>query len=266
MAMVFQNYALYPHMTVAENIGFALSLRGLSRAELADRVRRAAQMLDIEGLLNRRPKELSGGQRQRVAVCRAIVRDPKIFLFDEPLSNLDPQLRTTARGEIRGLQQRLGVTSIYVTHDQIEAMTMADRIVVMRGGKVQQVGTPVDIFERPANIFVAGFIGSPPMNILPAEAMGQGIGSGHQAEVMIGIRPEHLIFQSVTPGKPELRVTQVETIGTESLVHGEIGRARLTARVPRVSAPKIGETVGLSWPAHEMHLFDRSNALRLERN
>jgi len=274
MAMVFQSYALYPHMTVAENIGFALTLRRIGRAEVTERVRRAAEMLDIAHLLQRRPKELSGGQRQRVAVCRAIVRDPKAFLFDEPLSNLDPQLRTSARGEIRALQRRLGVTSVYVTHDQIEAMTMADRIVVMRDGQVQQIGTPIEVFERPANIFVAAFIGSPPMNILPLTALGEGaaavfsprIPAGSRAGTTIGVRPEHISFRSVAANAPAVRVSQVEMIGSECLVHAEVGAERLTVRVARALAPRVGETVGLAWPDHDMHLFDASSGLRMEQN
>jgi multiple sugar transport system ATP-binding protein len=272
MAMVFQNYALYPHMTVAENIGFALKLRGLGRGEVAEQVSRAAEMLDIAHLLQRRPKELSGGQRQRVAVCRAIVRNPKVFLFDEPLSNLDPQLRTSARGEIRALQRRLGVTSVYVTHDQIEAMTMADRIVIMRDGKVQQIGTPVEIFERPANIFVAGFIGSPPMNILPLAALGKAAGLSpqlagvDQSATMIGIRPEHISFASVSSAATTARVAQIEMIGTECLVHAEIGAERIIARVVRSLAPRIDERVGLAWPDHEVHVFDASSGRRLGQN
>jgi ABC-type sugar transport system ATPase subunit len=272
MAMVFQNYALYPHMTVAENIGFALKLRRLGRAEVAEQVSRAAEMLDIAHLLQRRPKELSGGQRQRVAVCRAIVRNPKVFLFDEPLSNLDPQLRTSARGEIRALQRRLGVTSVYVTHDQIEAMTMADRIVIMRDGKVQQIGTPVEIFERPANTFVAGFIGNPPMNILPLAALGKAAGLSpqlagiDQSATMIGIRPEHISFASVSSAATTARVAQIEMIGTECLVHAEIGAERIIARVVRPLAPRIDETVGLAWPDHEIHLFDASSGRRMGQN
>jgi multiple sugar transport system ATP-binding protein len=274
MAMVFQSYALYPHMTVAENISFALTLRRMGRREIAERVQRAADMLDIGHLLQRRPKELSGGQRQRVAVCRAIVRDPKVFLFDEPLSNLDPQLRTSARGEIRALQRRLGVTSVYVTHDQIEAMTMADRIVVMRDGKVQQIGTPVEVFERPANIFVAGFIGSPPMNILYLAALKNGIcayfgahiGTENGAGIALGLRPEHLTFRSVGTDAPTVRITQVEMIGYECLVSAEISHQRIIVRVERGLAPDVGETVGLSWLEHEMHFFDASSGLRMEQN
>ena len=271
MAMVFQNYALYPHMSVAENIGFALSLRGISRGEITERVRKAADLVQIGHLLERRPRELSGGQKQRVAVCRAIVRDPKVFLFDEPLSNLDPQLRTTARGEIRALQRRLGTTSVYVTHDQIEAMTMADRIVIMADGAVQQIGSPVDLYENPANTFVAAFIGAPPMNIVPAvasdgalRALGRDfghIGARNTTTFKIGVRPESIVFRDDAPSR--MNVWQVEIIGAECLVYGESGGASLVARVARTGAPGIGDRVGFDWPEQATYYFDAADGRRL---
>ncbi|TVR10540.1 MAG: sn-glycerol-3-phosphate ABC transporter ATP-binding protein UgpC [Salinarimonadaceae bacterium] len=271
MAMVFQNYALYPHMSVAENIGFALTLRGVPRGQIAERVRKAADMVQIGHLLDRRPRELSGGQKQRVAVCRAIVRDPKVFLFDEPLSNLDPQLRTTARGEIRALQRRLGTTSVYVTHDQIEAMTMADRIVVMADGAVQQIGSPVDLYENPANTFVAAFIGAPPMNIAPMSAADGAlraldrdfgrIGDRLANACKIGVRPESIVFRDDAPSR--MSVSQVEIIGAECLVYGEADGASLVARVERAAAPRIGERVGFDWPADATYFFDAVDGRRL---
>ncbi|MBS7700803.1 MULTISPECIES: sn-glycerol-3-phosphate ABC transporter ATP-binding protein UgpC [unclassified Chelatococcus] len=272
MAMVFQNYALYPHMTVAENIGFSLGLRGVPKADLAQRVRASAEMMGIAHLLDHRPRELSGGQRQRVAVCRAIVRNPSVFLFDEPLSNLDPQLRTSARGEIRALQRRLGVTSVYVTHDQIEAMTMADRIVVMRDGEVQQIGTPEELFERPQTIFVASFIGAPAMNIVSgsvengqAWALGRMIDADSSANgLKIGVRPEDICFRELRGDDgAAFRVDQVEMIGSECLVHGEVGSERLVARVARHLAPRAGERIGFDWPIGHTHMFDLATGTRI---
>ena len=269
MAMVFQNYALYPHMSVAENISFALRLRGIPRADVAERLRKAADLVQIGHLLARRPKELSGGQRQRVAVCRAIVRDPRAFLFDEPLSNLDPQLRATARAEIRSLQRRIGTTSVYVTHDQIEAMTMADRIVVMSEGRVQQIGTPVDIYETPANTFVASFVGAPPMNIAPARiengmlrALGRDVGSaGATAAGKVGVRAEAFTFSDDAASR--MKVDHVEMIGSECLVHGDVDGTRVVARVERSRAPRAGEAVGIDWPLAQTHFFDAGTGTRI---
>lgn len=248
LAMVFQTYALYPHMSVRENVSFALKLQKLASEEIEQRVLRAAKMLDIQHLLERKPRELSGGQRQRVAVCRAIVREPQAFLFDEPLSNLDAKLRTSARSEIRNLQQRLGVTTIYVTHDQIEAMTMADRIVVMNDGRIQQVGAPLDIYAAPANVFVASFLGNPAMNLIPAKVTSQGnehavlIGPtripvrgdfGRANPTTLGIRPEHLRVGDQAHGlKMQARVDFIESLGAETLFHVHVGETPLLCRLP----------------------------------
>ena len=247
IAMVFQNYALYPHMTVAQNIGFSLKLSGRSRQEVRQRVKETAELLGLEELLDRRPKQLSGGQRQRVAMGRAIIRQPQAFLMDEPLSNLDAQLRVQMRGEIEALQKRLGVTTVYVTHDQVEAMTMGDRIAVLREGVLQQVGHPTDVYDRPANLFIAGFIGSPPMNLahaaiesgdgglaarlgdatipIPDEvAAEQGLAEWRDRTVILGIRPEDL-HQSGDDDKAgsDARLTatidRVEALGASLLIH-----------------------------------------------
>jgi len=229
VAMVFQNYALYPHMTVEQNIGFSLRMARLSKSEIARRVGVAAQSLQIEPLLKRRPAQLSGGQRQRVAIGRAIVRDPEVFLFDEPLSNLDAELRVSMRVEIAKLHQQLGSTMIYVTHDQTEAMTLADKIVVLRDGKVEQAGTPEELYEDPANLFVAGFIGSPRMNFLRAaaadgrtrlEAGASLPGSGASGELLCGVRPEHFLIGDVGEAKLPLRVDVVENLGGTRYLYG----------------------------------------------
>jgi ABC-type sugar transport system ATPase subunit len=229
VAMVFQNYALYPHMTVAENLAFGLKLRKLRRSEIARRVRDAAAALDLEDHLERKPKALSGGQRQRVALGRAIVREPSAFLMDEPLSNLDAALRVQTRAEILKLQKRLGTTTIYVTHDQVEAMTMGDRIAVMRKGILQQIGTPEELYTRPANTFVATFIGSPAMNLVPASAVRIGPES-----TVAGFRPEHLRLGLPEPGcfGFEATVEVVEYLGDEQLVHLRLEGRRLVAKLP----------------------------------
>jgi multiple sugar transport system ATP-binding protein len=244
IAMVFQNYALYPHMTVAQNIGFSLKLQRTPRREIRERVRETARLLAIEQLLDRRPKQLSGGQRQRVAMGRAVIRQPQVFLMDEPLSNLDAQLRVHMRGEIEALQKRLGVTTVYVTHDQVEAMTMGDRVAVMRDGVLQQVDTPTGIYDRPVNLFVAGFIGSPPMNLAQARIESRDgavhVGLGDQAiavppevaqsrkleawngrDVIVGIRPEDLVPAGTGANGAKLRgrVERVEELGAEVLVY-----------------------------------------------
>ena len=228
VAMVFQSYALYPHMTVRENMAFALTLRKVPRAQIDAAVHEAAALLELGALLDRFPKELSGGQRQRVAMGRAIVRRPKVFLFDEPLSNLDASLRSQLRVEIKRLHQRLGTTIVYVTHDQVEAMTLADRIAVLKGGVMQQVGSPAELYETPANRFVAGFIGSPAMSFLERLEPG----------VVVGVRP-----QDVTVGEGPMRATVdvVETMGFESFVHLDLGGEKLVARVEG-SPPRRGET------------------------
>src|SRR5215475_2734765 len=242
IAMVFQDYALYPHMRVYDNMSFALELRGVPKAEIAERVKRAAAMLHIEPYLNRKPKELSGGQRQRVAMGRAIVRNPKVFLFDEPLSNLDAKLRGQVRAEIKALSQALKTTMVFVTHDQIEAMTMADRIVVLQSGTVQQYDTPEAVYERPSNQFVAGFIGSPTMNFFPVEMQGDvgvlaeggavvPLGAESQAPLrkagkgVLGIRPEHFAVATGTAGGVAVTVKLVEPLGSDTLIHFDLAGA-----------------------------------------
>jgi ABC-type sugar transport system ATPase subunit len=269
VAMVFQNYALYPHMTVAENIGFSLRLAGKPQATIASEIEKAAAALGIRHLLARRPRELSGGQRQRVAVCRAIVRDPAVFLFDEPLSNLDARLRLTARAEIRTLQQRLRTTALYVTHDQAEAMTMADRIVVMSDGRIQQIGRPDQIYGRPANVFVAAFVGSPPMNLLPYVGGGDGVNvpgaDGWSlpwperptiaATGTFGIRPEDVVIGGAANGGWGMQVELVEALGAETLVHLSRGAARLVARIPGRAPPRVGEAVDVRLAPDALHWF-----------
>ncbi|HEV7921179.1 MAG TPA: sn-glycerol-3-phosphate ABC transporter ATP-binding protein UgpC, partial [Thermoanaerobaculia bacterium] len=233
IAMVFQSYALYPHMTVRDNLGFGLKMRNVVRTEIAKRVDNAADILGIKHLLERKPRELSGGQRQRVAVGRAIVRDPAVFLFDEPLSNLDAKLRVQTRAEITKLQQTLGTTSVYVTHDQVEAMTMGHRITVLRDGKIQQVGTPREVYEQPANVFVAQFIGTPPMNLLPATIADAKVRAAAfsiparwpDGKVILGIRPEHISRGTMFDAVVEV----VEPIGHESIVYATAGGERLVA-------------------------------------
>ena len=236
LAMVFQSYALYPHMSVYKNMAFALENMSLSRAEIDQRVRRAAQMLQLTDYLDRKPKALSGGQRQRVAIGRAIVRDPKIFLFDEPLSNLDAELRVATRKELAALHGEIGGTMIYVTHDQVEAMTLADRIVVLRAGRIEQVGTPLEVYNHPANLFVAGFIGSPRMNLLPARVAGAGqvtIGNDTRsiplpstgqtasgASITLGARPEHIDVVDETQADLIITVNLVEQLGGETYLYG----------------------------------------------
>jgi multiple sugar transport system ATP-binding protein len=279
IAMVFQNYALYPHMTVAENMGFALKIAGSDKADIQRRVREAADMLDITEFLDRRPKALSGGQRQRVAMGRAIVRSPKVFLMDEPLSNLDAKLRVQTRTQIAQLQRRLGTTTVYVTHDQVEAMTMGDRVAVLRDGVLQQCAAPREMYDRPVNLFVAGFLGSPSMNLvrLPVEGGGvlfgntvvpverETLGSASSAEVIVGVRPENL---RVGDQGLEVEVQVVEELGADAFVYGVAsfgGETRdITARVDWQSPPRKGETVRLEPldPAG-IHVFDPESGARL---
>ncbi len=256
IAMVFQSYALYPHMTARENLEFGLRMRGVPRDEMRRRVDDAASILGIEPLLERRPKDLSGGQRQRVAVGRAIVRKPAVFLFDEPLSNLDAKLRVQMRAEITRLQQTLGTTSVYVTHDQVEAMTMGHRITVLREGKIQQVGTPGEIYDHPANVFVAQFIGTPPMNLLRgslAEAV------AGRANVIAGIRPEHLNLGEGIPAT----IDMVEPIGHETIVYATADGAKLTAIFDPHEAPRAGERLSFSVDPARVHLFDAQTEMAL---
>ncbi|MDQ0455367.1 sn-glycerol-3-phosphate import ATP-binding protein UgpC [Rhizobium paknamense] len=266
IAMVFQNYALYPHMTVRQNMAYGLKNRKTPKAEIEARVAEAARMLELEPYLDRKPRALSGGQRQRVAMGRAIVRKPAAFLFDEPLSNLDAKLRVSMRGEIRKLQRRLGTTSLYVTHDQLEAMTLADRLVVLSGGRIEQIGTPLQVYHRPATTFVASFIGSPAMNLIKGRIEGNRLSiwptsltfptdPNHSGEVTIGLRAEDLF--EARDGLPRLpfRLDYVEELGATRLVHGRIGTQALTASLP-VEAELADEMV-LSFEPRKMHFFDR---------
>jgi len=255
VAMVFQNYALFPHLTVAENIIFGLTVRRVDKAERARRLARAAELLGLQTLLGRKPAQLSGGQRQRVALARAIVAEAPVCLMDEPMSNLDAQLRQQMRSEIRELQQRLGITMLYVTHDQIEAMTMADRVVLMRTGRIEQQGTPRDLYERPASSFVASFIGTPAMNLFPS-------GDGR---TLLGVRPEQLRLLPAGQGLPA-RVAAIEYLGAESLLVCEAAGTRIIVRTAADAAhplPPRGAEIGLDWPAHALHRFDRDTGFRL---
>ncbi len=279
IAMVFQNYALYPHMNVASNMSFSLRLRGVPRSEIDAQVKRAAEILGLSSLLQRFPRELSGGQRQRVAMGRAIVRDPKVFLFDEPLSNLDAKLRVTMRTEIKELHQRLKTTIVYVTHDQIEAMTMADKIVVMHDGIVEQAGAPLDLYDRPENVFVAGFIGSPSMNfiegtlrlnggsphvegrdglVFPAERSLTGVDG---QRVIYGIRPEHL---ALADHGIEARIHVVEPTGAEMQVVCKVGEQELMAAFRERHPFRPGETIRLRPDPGCVHLFDAVSGKRLQ--
>ncbi|MBB5223333.1 multiple sugar transport system ATP-binding protein [Amaricoccus macauensis] len=272
IAMVFQSYALYPHMNVRENLGFGLRRRSVPREEIAARVAKAAASLGLEPYLDRRPHALSGGQRQRVAVGRAIVRDPKVFLFDEPLSNLDAALRVSTRAELTGLHRRLGATMVYVTHDQVEAMTMGSRICIMQDGRVAQVGTPMEVYREPANAFVAGFLGAPPMNLLSGRA--EPIGGGTElrvgeavlrlpqplppGSVTVGVRPETLQPSGeVGLGRLEGRITSVEQLGAETIVAFELaGAATVRARLDNTFAGAIGEAIALPVRPGCLHVFD----------
>jgi len=251
IAMVFQSYALYPHLTVKGNMGLALKQEGVEKSEIERRIAAAAKMLHLDTLLDRRPSELSGGQRQRVAIGRAIVRQPKLFLFDEPLSNLDAALRVNTRIEIANLHRLLGGTMIYVTHDQVEAMTLADKIVVLSAGKIEQVGRPIDLYNKPANLFVAGFIGSPKMNFLtgaPAEKLGA---------TTIGIRPEHVRIVP-TGGNWEGKVSHLEKLGSDTFVYVAVeGADMVTVRIVGQEDFEVGATVGLAADETHIHRFDR---------
>ena len=294
IAMVFQNYALYPHMTVYKNLAFGLKERRTPKAEIDRRVREAGAMLGLDDLMKRRPAQLSGGQRQRVAMGRALVREPLAFLLDEPLSNLDAKLRVQMRAELKRIHQRLGITTLYVTHDQVEAMTLGDRIVVMSDGEVQQMGHPQDVYRHPANLFVAGFIGSPPMNLLRGRAEGGRIAAGGlsferagvpDGELAVGIRPEALT--QVAEGLPslDLEVDVVETLGDEVVVHGstpgtavesgaeeerelpiavEGARAPLVARLAAEREPQHGDRLRLGIAPARIHLFDLHTRLAIE--
>jgi multiple sugar transport system ATP-binding protein len=251
VAMVFQEYALYPHVSVSGNISFGLRARKVAAIEIASRVASAAELLGLGDLLHRKPPELSGGERQRVALARAIVRDPQAFLLDEPLSNLDAELRARTRADIRSLQRELGKTMIYVTHDQVEAMTMGDRVAVLRSGNLEQIGTPIDIYDRPANTFVGSFFGSPPMNMFPAE-----ISPDHPHAATLGVRPEDVAIVGHDFAKLIGEVTLVETIGSEAIVHVSADHGRFLIKAPRDGAPTLTNRVGLNFNNRSVHAFD----------
>src|SRR5262245_37109186 len=243
IAMVFQNYALYPHMSVYDNMSYGLRIKGFSREEIENRVQRAAGILELKPFLKRRPRELSGGQRQRVAMGRAIVREPAVFLFDEPLSNLDAKLRVQMRAELQALHRRLGTTSLYVTHDQVEAMTLAHRMIVMNGGRAEQIGTPLEVYAKPATTFVAAFIGSPPMNLVPRDGK------------LLGIRPEHLEPCPEREASLVVDVDLVEQLGADVLAHGRVDAARIAVRLP--ASQRVGEgRLPLRFDPAHAHWFD----------
>lgn len=283
IAMVFQSYALYPHMTVAQNMGFSLKLDKSSKAEIKERVSIAADILALTPLLNRKPAQLSGGQRQRVAMGRAIVRDPKVFLFDEPLSNLDAKLRVQMRAEIKSLHKRLKTTIVYVTHDQVEAMTMADRIVVMNAGNIEQVGTPLDLYDSPSSRFVAEFLGSPSMNMLEGTLTGTNgnlfLKLGDETTIALpandlrmmpgdtvtmGIRPEHLrLADSDEPGF-DLRVDVTEPTGSDTLIGGQASGCAITCEADGRPNVKLGDTIRLKFDPEHLHFFDQESGRRIE--
>jgi multiple sugar transport system ATP-binding protein len=275
VAMVFQNYGLYPHMTVADNIGYPLKVRGVTGAERERRIRQAADKVELGPLLHRKPRELSGGQRQRVALARAIVRTPRVFLMDEPLSNLDAKLRVTMRAEIKHLQGEFGVTTIYVTHDQIEAMTLAHRVAVMSAGRIQQLGTPEEIYDRPANLFVAGFIGSPPMNLVEGAVEGGRFASpdpkggslplaAAAGPAVLGVRPEDLAVVEDGTGELAGTIYAVELTGEAVLVTATLASGtRIIARAPRSWRGAVGSPIGLKVDPARLHLFDKATGQRV---
>jgi sn-glycerol 3-phosphate transport system ATP-binding protein len=276
IAMVFQNYALYPHMTVFDNMAYGLKIAKVPLAEIRQRVDKAAKILELGPYLARKPRELSGGQRQRVAMGRAIVRQPAVFLFDEPLSNLDAKLRAQTRLEIQKLHNELHVTSLFVTHDQVEAMTLAERMIVMNAGRMEQIGTPDEVYHRPATTFVAGFIGSPPMNLARGIADGKSFTTGGQllplpapapreGELVLGVRPEHIeLAAEPSTGSWPLRVQALEMLGAERLVYGVIGDSLFTVRLDAtLSHPKAGDIVALTAAPAHLHWFDAATTARV---
>jgi sn-glycerol 3-phosphate transport system ATP-binding protein len=294
IAMVFQNYALYPHKTVLQNLAFGLRQHKVPNAEIVTRVREVSSLLTLDELLDRKPAQLSGGQRQRVAMGRALARSPRVFLLDEPLSNLDAQLRTQLRTDLKQLHQRFQTTTVYVTHDQVEAMTLGDRIAVMSGGKLLQLGTPQKIYRRPANVFVAGFIGSPPMNLLSASAADGHVHAGDlelevpgvpPGELVIGVRPEalRLVTGATEDQVMQVRTEVVELLGHETIVYGSIrgqnvatassgagsslpaGRAKVIARLDARRQPAVGETITLAMSLEDVHLFDAKSGQAVAR-
>ena len=277
IAMVFQNYALYPHMSVFENMAYGLKIKKVPVGEIRVRVDKAAAILELSALLERKPRELSGGQRQRVAMGRAIVRNPQVFLFDEPLSNLDAKLRAQTRLEIRKLHAELGVTSLFVTHDQVEAMTLAQRMIVMNAGRMEQFGTPEEVYARPASTFVAGFMGSPPMNLMPGQADGKRFTLGSQVlslpasapragALILGLRPEHVSDWKVGQGEGwALKVEMIEMLGAERLVYGHLGTQMFTLRVDATHVPpKVGDVLYLQVEPRHLHWFDAKTSNRVE--
>jgi ABC-type sugar transport system ATPase subunit len=264
IAMVFQDYALYPHMTVFDNMAFSLRYRGIDHREIRRRVDEAARILDIEPYIERMPRQLSGGQRQRVAMGRAIVRDPKVFLFDEPLSNLDAKLRVQMRTELKRLRERVATTTIYVTHDQVEAMTLADRIVILNHGRIEQIGSPEDVYDRPASIFVAGFIGAPPMNLLPADHL-PGAGRA-RPDLLVGVRPEHLVWHDGGHGGGaplvEGQASVVEPLGSDTLVSLDVAGTPVIARLPPRIVRHRGDRVKLTADPAHLHFFDKATGVR----
>ncbi|MCS6997361.1 MAG: sn-glycerol-3-phosphate import ATP-binding protein UgpC [Casimicrobiaceae bacterium] len=279
VAMVFQNYALYPHMNVWENMSYGLRIRGMPRQEIDRRISKAAEILELAHLLERKPRELSGGQRQRVAMGRAIVRNPKVFLFDEPLSNLDAKLRVEMRLEIQKVHRELKVTSLFVTHDQIEAMTLSDRIVVMNAGVIEQVGTPRDVYDRPATLFVANFIGTPAMNQIWGTRAGQSlklIEHGDMfhvgefpsvvpngAKVALGIRPEHLVIVPEAGARFSVVVEMIEWVGADAYAYGQLGNYRIICRIENTSTVRVGDRLPLSFDPARVHWFDAESGRRI---
>ncbi len=255
IAMVFQNYALYPHMTVYDNMSYGLRIKGFSKQEIEIRVQKAAAILELKDFLKRKPRQLSGGQRQRVAMGRAIVREPAVFLFDEPLSNLDAKLRVQMRAELQGLHRRLGTTSLYVTHDQVEAMTLAHRMIVMNAGRAEQIGAPLEVYARPATTFVASFIGSPPMNLVPQERDGR--------RVLFGIRPEHLEPCADSEAKLLPEIDLIEPLGADTLVYGHLeGGTRIAARLHSSVRANTGR-LPLRYSLEHVHYFDAQTGARI---
>ncbi|HET9338472.1 MAG TPA: sn-glycerol-3-phosphate import ATP-binding protein UgpC [Casimicrobiaceae bacterium] len=277
IAMVFQNYALYPHMSVYDNMAYGLRIRGMGKPEIDQRVNRAATILELGPLLQRKPRQLSGGQRQRVAMGRAIVREPKVFLFDEPLSNLDAKLRVQMRFEIQKLHRQLGTTSLYVTHDQVEAMTLAHRMIVMNAGRAEQVGTPMEVYEDPATRFVAGFIGSPSMNFLAGKGAGPGkVALEHGGivryaagqvetgrDVVVGIRPEHLAAAEAADASFAGTIEMVEQLGADTLVHLSHGSDAAVVRRPHGLPADVGATMHVAADPARVYLFDAASGVRI---
>jgi len=275
IAMVFQNYALYPHMSVYDNMAYGLKIAKVPKAEIDTRVQKAAKILELSPLLERKPRQLSGGQRQRVAMGRAIVRQPQVYLFDEPLSNLDAKLRAQTRLEIQKLHRELGTTSLFVTHDQVEAMTLAQRMIVMNAGRMEQIGTPDEVYHRPATTFVAGFIGSPPMNLIEGDADGTRFTVGatslvlpapapRPGRLLLGVRPEHAVPAAQPQGGWTINVDVVEMLGAERLVYGRIGTSSFTVRLDAtLPAPMAGGQFSMTVAARQLHWFDPQTGRRV---